>query len=213
MAAPHTASHTAPHGAPPSAAQPPRRADARQNRERVLAAAREVFTESGPEASLNEIARRAGVGPGTLYRHFPNRHALVAAVVKDRVTALCGHADGLLAADRPADEALADWLRAFLEHARTQHGMGVAAMIADADAAGGGAEAGGELDLNCHLSIHNSAEALLGRAREAGSVRRDLSADDLIQLVVGIALSTARSPDPDQPERLLALVLDAARPR
>jgi AcrR family transcriptional regulator len=199
--------------APQSAPQPARRADARQNRERVLAAAREVFTEAGPAASLNEIARRAGVGPGTLYRHFPNRHALVAAVVKDRVAALCAHADGLLAAGRPADEALADWLRAFLDHARTQQGMGVAAMIAEADATSGGAEAGDELDLNCHQSIHNSAEALLDRAREAGAVRGDLSADDMIQLVVGIALSTARSPDPDQPERLLGLVLDAARPR
>lgn len=183
-----------------TAAPSARRADARLNRERIVAAAREVFAEDGPDASLNEIARRAGVGPGTLYRHFPNRHALVAAVVVERVELLSAHADRLLTADSP-DDALAEWLGAFLAHARLHQGMGVAAMIEESDGLG----------VDCHRLILDAAASLLARSQRDGTARPDIAVDDLVQLVVGIALSAGHGGDEEQPARLLALVLDAVR--
>ncbi|GGV27462.1 TetR family transcriptional regulator [Streptomyces longisporoflavus] len=176
----------------------PRRTDARLNRERLLATAREVFAEAGPEASLNEIARRAGVGPGTLYRHFPNRSALLAAVLTDRIETLYALA-GTLASSESADEALTQWLRAFLAHARINQGLGSALLV----------EEPVPLGLDCHRLIMDAAAGLLSRAQRQGTARTDLAADDLVQLVVGIALSTARGHDAEQPDRLLALVLDA----
>ncbi|MGW2230212.1 TetR/AcrR family transcriptional regulator [Streptomyces formicae] len=178
------------------------RADARRNRERIVAAAREAFAESGPDASLNDIARRAGVGPGTLYRHFPARPALLTAVLKDRIDTLCGRADELLAANSP-DDALAEWLHVLLTHARANQGLGGAAMLEELSRPDA-------LGFDCHQRIQDTAERLLTRSQHAGTARPDLTATDLIQLVVGIALSTThRTKDPSQPERLLALVLDA----
>jgi AcrR family transcriptional regulator len=176
-----------------------RRADARLNRERLVVTAREVFAESGPGASLNEIARRAGVGPGTLYRHFPNRQTLLTAVLRDRIETLCGQAEELLTADS-ADDALGRWLGAFLTHARVNQGMGSALMIEGPDALG----------VDCHQQILDAAADLLTRAQRLGTARTDLTAGDLVQLVVGIALSTTHGADAEQPERLLELVLDAA---
>ncbi|MDI2128301.1 TetR/AcrR family transcriptional regulator [Yinghuangia seranimata] len=190
------ATTTGPAGAPGA-----KRADARLNRERVLAAAREVFAESGPDASLNEIARRAGVGPGTLYRHFPNRQALLAAVIQERVDALCAHA-GRLAEPGPegptADAALAEWLAAFLAHARLNHGIGAAAMAAHDE----------EFGADCHGRIFAAAASVLERAQREGTARSDVTVDDLVQLVVGLALSANQYGDEAQPARLLALVLD-----
>lgn len=175
----------------------PQRADARRNYARVVAAAHAVFAEEGPEASLNEIARRAGVGPGTLYRHFPTRHALLTAVLRDRIEALCRRADDLLTAESP-DAALAEWLRAFLAHARSGQGLGGALMTLESD----------ELGFDCHQRIRDAAAALLANAQRAGTARADLSPADLLQLVVGIALATARTTDAEEPLRLLTLILD-----
>ncbi|SEB73922.1 TetR/AcrR family transcriptional regulator [Streptomyces sp. TLI_105] len=179
-------------------AEPPQRTDARLNRERLVAAAREVFAEAGPGASLNEIARRAGVGPGTLYRHFPHRSALLTAVLADRVETLCAHAERLLASE-DADDALEQWLRAFLTHARVNQGMGSALLM----------ESAGELGFDCHRRILDVAAGLLARAQRHGTARADLAADDLLRLVIGIALSTAHSEQDGRPELLLDLVLDA----
>src|SRR3954452_21187219 len=93
----------------------PQRADARRNVERLIAVAREAFAENGADASLDDIARRAGVGPGTLYRHFPNRMPLMESVYRDNVEALCASASELLSAPSPG-EALAQWMRAFLDY-------------------------------------------------------------------------------------------------
>ncbi|MFB9593731.1 TetR/AcrR family transcriptional regulator [Streptomyces racemochromogenes] len=181
------------------AARPSRRTDARLNRERLVTAAHEVFTEAGPGASLNEIARRADVGPGTLYRHFPNRQTLLTAVLEDRVQALCEHAEKLCASDS-ADAALAQWLDAFLAHARANHGMGSALMVNEPDVP----------DSDCHQLILNAAASLLTRAQHHGTVRSDLTAGDLVRLITGLALSTVRDEDAEAARRLLALVLDAA---
>jgi AcrR family transcriptional regulator len=180
----------------------PLRAHARRNHARVVAAAREVFAEAGPEASLNEIARRAEVGPGTLYRHFPNRRALQLAVLRDRIEALCGRGDELLNSASP-DDALVEWLRAFLAHARSGQGLGGAVMTAAQD----------ELGFDCHERIRDTAARLLGNARRSGSARDDLPPGDLLQLVVGVALATAHTDDADEPDRLLGIVLDAVLQR
>ncbi|MGW6318105.1 TetR/AcrR family transcriptional regulator [Streptomyces sp. NPDC055099] len=180
------------------AGQSLKRTDARLNRERLVTTAQEVFAETGPGASLNEIARRAGVGPGTLYRHFPNRQALLTAVLKNRIQVLCGQAERLCTSDS-ADDALAQWLGAFLVHARADHGMGSALMVNEP----------GAPHLDCHQPILNAATSLLARAQQRGTARADLAAGDLVQLVTGIALSTVRDEDTDQANRLLALVLDA----
>ncbi|MEU3750250.1 MULTISPECIES: TetR/AcrR family transcriptional regulator [Streptomyces] len=185
----------------PAATRPGRRVDARLNRERLVAAARDVFAEAGPQASLNEIARRAGVGPGTLYRHFPNRSALLAAVLMDRIEALCGQAEHLTATAAP-DEALAHWLHAFLDHARASQAMAGALLTEDQD--------GAPETTDCHRLILDAAAAVLTRAQRQGSARPDLTADDLVQLTVGVALSTAHRDDEERPARLLALILDAA---
>jgi AcrR family transcriptional regulator len=174
------------------------RTDARRNRDHLVAVAEKTLAELGPEASLNQIARRAGVGPGTLYRHFPTRDALLAAVLEDRIATLCARADDLRAS-APPDTALAAWLRAFLDHARLNQGMAGALMAAHAAVSG----------TDCHQVIRDAAAELLTRAQSAGTARADLTAPDLIQLVVGIALATAHGDDADQPERLLAFVQDA----
>ncbi|GAA0955587.1 TetR/AcrR family transcriptional regulator [Actinocorallia libanotica] len=187
-------------GRTPPAPGPRKRADARRNRERLLAAARETFAEEGPDASLNEIARRAGVGPGTLYRHFPTRQALQSAVLADRIARLRAQADDLTATASP-HEALTTWLHAFLAHARGDHGLTGSLLTAPLDPG-----------FDCHAAIREAAENVLSRAQHAGTARPDVSADDLIRLTVGIALSTGQGDaDPARPDRLLALVLDAVR--
>ncbi|MFD0365686.1 TetR/AcrR family transcriptional regulator [Nocardia sp. GCM10030253] len=154
----------------------------------------------GPEASINDIARRAGVGPGTLYRHFPNRQALQAAVLRERIDTLCGYAEEL-ASDEPT-AAFASWLRALLGHARTDHGLGGAVLAGPVD-----------LGFDCRQAIHQAGAAPLDRAKGDGGIRADAAIDDVIQLVAGIALAARHGTDPDQPDRLLRLVLDALRVR
>ncbi|MEW2355661.1 helix-turn-helix domain-containing protein [Spirillospora sp. NPDC029432] len=178
------------------------RADAARNRERIVEAAREVFGTEGPEASLNEIARRAGIGPGTLYRHFPTRAALQAAVLAGRIERLRDRA-AELRRTLPPDEALAAWLRAFLAHAGTDHGL-AGHLIAQETAA---------LGIDCHQVIRDAAAELLDGARRAGTVRADVTAQDAIDLVVGVALATggAEGAGAGRAERLLGLVLDALR--
>ncbi|MFQ6328844.1 TetR/AcrR family transcriptional regulator [Nocardia sp. CWNU-33] len=174
------------------------RVDAQRNYERVLAAAGRAFAEEGPEASLNDIARRAGVGPGTLYRHFPNRQTLQAAVLRERIDTLCGYAEELSSSEPTS--ALTSWLRALLIHARTDHGLGGAVLAGPV-----------ELGFDCQLAIHQAGAVLLAKAEAAGGIRTDVTIDDVIQLIAGIALAARHSTDPDQPDRLLQLVLDALR--
>ena len=187
-----------------SPAAPRLRADARRNYERLLGAAAAEFAEhGGDEASLEQIARRAGVGIGTLYRHFPSRLALLEAVYLDQVEALRARAEELAGAEDPA-AALSDWLRALVAFSATKRRL-TQAMLATASS-------GSELMSSCGAVLHGAAELLLARAQQAGAVRPDVQARDMIRLVHGVSMVTEAAPaDPGQAGRLLGLVLDGLR--
>jgi AcrR family transcriptional regulator len=183
----------------------PMRADARRNYDRLVTAARTAFAEHGAEASLDDVARRAGVGPGTLYRHFPTRLALLEAVYRDDVTALCAEA-AELAATRPPEQALAAWMRTFVRYATGKRGL-VAALK----------ESLGEQTTSffteCSTALRQAAGMLLTGAQRAGAVRTDANVSDLLKLVHGISVVTEHAQDdPGQADRLLSVVLDGLRP-
>lgn len=178
----------------------PKRADARRNYELLIAAAAEAFAEHGADdVSLEEIARRAGVGIGTLYRHFPARQALLEAVYKDQVDGLEVLAGKLLTAESPGD-ALAEWLRAFAAFGRTKRSLS-AALIATL-----GKES--ELLSACSKVLRGCTEALLTRAQEAGVVRPDVQSGDLLRLAHGLIMaSEGAGADPGQADRMLSLLI------
>ncbi len=177
----------------------PKRADARRNYEKVLAAAREAFAEGGESTSLEEIARRAGVGIGTLYRHFPNRQALVEALYVDEVEGLCRSAAELDGAD--PWEALNSWFERFVAYIATKRALSHELLnYLGQDAA---------LFQVCRTSLFAAGEPLLVRAQEAGIVRPDVSIADVIQMVIAIAKVPAG--EPGQTEHLLRIALDGLR--
>jgi AcrR family transcriptional regulator len=184
----------------------PMRADAQRNYARLLSAAMAAFTEHGADdTSLEEIARRAGVGIGTLYRHFPTRQALLEAVYRDQVEALRARADELMGADAPG-EALAAWLQALMTFSSTKQSLTSALL----------ATIGRDSDLvsACSKVIWDAAEVLVKRAQQAGEVRADADTRDLIRLVHAVNIAAQRAPtDPGQSERLLGLILDGLRPQ
>ena len=176
-------------------ARRPRRADARRNYEKLLAAAREAFAEAGMTASLEDIARRAGVGIGTLYRHFPTRQDLFESVYVDEVEALCRTADEL--ADLPPWDALAAWLRRFVTYTATKRAIAEALNHKSTVFA------------TCRRAIDAAGEPLLRRAQESGDARPDSSFDDVIRLVGGVTMYPFA--DPAQLERVLTMALDGIR--
>jgi AcrR family transcriptional regulator len=178
----------------------PMRSDARDNRDRVLAAAKAVFAEHGAHASLNKIAQRAGVGPGTLYRHFPTLQALLVGIIGDDVEALCANGRALLTHPVP-DEALRGWLRAVATHATAMRGLVATEMAAEPTADTDAALAA------CHDAIRTTGTALLIRAQREGSTPTDAEIGDLLKLVNAVAWASEQAPhDPDLLDRLLALV-------
>ena len=182
----------------------PMRADAQRNYRRLLEAASGAFAEHGADdVSLEEIARRAGVGIGTLYRHFPTRQALLEAVYTDQVESLSARAAELLRAESPGD-ALAEWLRAMMKFSSTKRNMTTALL------AGLGTDS--ELLSSCAKEIKGAAESLIARAQQAGVVRADADAKDVIRLVHAVNIATEKAPDPGQADRMLALILDGLRP-
>jgi AcrR family transcriptional regulator len=190
--------------AEPAMPQTAMRADARRNYERLLAAAGAAFAERGSDdVSLEAIAKRAGVGIGTLYRHFPTRQALLEAVYRDQVEALRARADELLAT-QPPEAALAAWLHDVLEFGSTKRRLSAALMTTLGKDS--------ELMSTCKQLMRSSATDVLGRAQAAGVVRADASAADLLRMVHAISLTAEWSSDDDgQAGRLLALVLDGLR--
>jgi AcrR family transcriptional regulator len=155
----------------------PLRADARQNYERLIEVAADTIGELGPSVSLEEVAKRAGVGIGTLYRHFPNRQALLEAVYRDQVTAHCARARELQATTTPA-EALTLWLHSLLIHNLTMRGLKEALMAGEVS----------PVTSECKAKMHEVGGELLRRAQETGAVRGDIEVTDLLRLVHSIAL-------------------------
>jgi AcrR family transcriptional regulator len=153
------------------------RADAVRNRERVLEAAKAVFSAGGPEASLEAVAKRAGVGIGTLYRHFPTREALFEAVYRREVQQLTELAEQLKGEAEPVD-ALRRWLRSNVEFIATKKGMMAALALA--------VHGSSELYAHTFDRLTNAVGALLERAVAAGEIRADISPEDLLRALVGM---------------------------
>jgi AcrR family transcriptional regulator len=190
-----TSAETVPGVIPPR----PLRADARRNYEKLIAAARVAFTEDGASASLDNIARRANVGIGTLYRHFPTRQALLEAVYVDEVEALCRSAVDL--AGQPPWDALVAWLHRFVGYVTTKEALAeelFAYIDRDAD-----------VFQSCRAAFYAAGGPLLTRAQRAGVVRSDTDIREVVQLVVGIA--KIPSAERDQIERVLDMALDGLR--
>jgi AcrR family transcriptional regulator len=177
----------------------PKRADARRNYDKVVAAAREVFAERGASTPLEEIARRAEVGIGTLYRHFPNRQDLLEAVYVEEVEEICRTAADL--ADLPPWESLVAWLRRFVTYMAAKQALAAELLnYVDRDA---------PLFKNSRAALYASGGPLLERAQEAQVVRSDIDLAEVIHLVGGIAKIPAA--DPAQIEHILDVVLDGLR--
>ncbi|WP_020138396.1 TetR/AcrR family transcriptional regulator [Streptomyces sp. 351MFTsu5.1] len=170
------------------------RSDARENRARILAAAREAFTEDG-SASMNQIAQRAGVGAGTLYRNFPTREALVLAVYEDEVARIVATVPDLLA-EHPPLEALRRWTTDLVEAMRKKHGLG--------DALSPGAQQA--INEQSYGPVVAAITQLLDAGKKDGSIRTDADAGDFLQLTG--ALWRAPSTPEDRAPRMLALILD-----
>jgi AcrR family transcriptional regulator len=181
------------------------RADAVRNRERVLEAAKAVFSAGGPDASLEAVARRAGVGIGTLYRHFPTREALFEAVYRREVEQLGELAEQLKSEPQPV-EALRRWLRSNVEFVATKKGMSAALALA----AHGKSS---ELTAFSFERLTKAVGALLARAVAAGEIRADVSPEDLLRALIGMCYLH------DQPGwqasviRLLDVFIDGLRVR
>lgn len=176
------------------------RADARQNRRRLLGAAAEAFNAHGAGASLDDIARAAGVGNATLYRHFPTRQALVAAVYAERIDQLCGAA-GRLRAGHAAGDALVEWLHLVVEHMTGNRGLRdafiAAYRIRDDEET--------PETVQWHRMTHDAARPLVEDARAAGRLRTDLEVDELLALTVAVAHAGGTG---EPAGRLLRLMLE-----
>ena len=153
------------------------RADAVRNRERVLEAAKAVFSAGGPDASLEAVARRAGVGIGTLYRHFPTRESLFEAVYRLEVQQLGELAEQLKSEAAPVD-ALRRWLRSNVEFVATKKGMSAALALA--------VQGSSELSAYSFDRLTKAVGALLDRAVATGEIRSDISPEDVLRTLVGM---------------------------
>jgi AcrR family transcriptional regulator len=176
----------------------PQRADARANHAKLVAAARALFTEKGTSAPLEEVAERAGVGIGTLYRHFPARQALLEAAYVDEVEAMARAASEL--EELPPWDALSQWLHQYVGFAATKRALNEALMETDPSS---------NVLVTCRTAIVGAGTTLVERAQHAGVVRNDTTFPDIVRMVGAIALVPTE--DPEQKSRLLELALDGLR--
>jgi AcrR family transcriptional regulator len=178
------------------------RADARRNYERIVATAREVFFADGVEAPLDDIVKRAGVGAGTLYRHFPTREVLIEAVYRQEIEELASLAYEIIKVVSPED-AIREWFRELIRFHIERSGL-TAALKAAIDEES-------ETFGYCKGKLRDAAWALLEPAQAVGAVRADLEAVDLMRLSHGIGAS-AKFADEAGRERMLSVVLDGLKP-
>ena len=177
------------------------RADAQRNIDVLLQAALAVFAPSGVDAPVREIAEKAGVGIGTVYRHFPQRADLVAAVFRHEIDA-CADAAPILAAERDPGEALAKWIERYTAFVATKRGL--------AAALHSGNPAFDSLPAYFQARLLPALQSLLDSAVAAGEVRADVDADDLLNAVANLC-SQAHGEDPDRARRMVALLIDGLR--
>jgi AcrR family transcriptional regulator len=179
----------------------PLRADAQRNRDRLLAVAVRAFSQDGPDVPLDAIAREAGVGIGTLYRHFPTREALVEAAYRTELDKLCDAAPALLKT-LPPDRALRAWMDRFVDYMTTKRGMAEALKVVIAS--------GGNPYAVSRDRMLTAVGLLLDAGTAAGVLRPDVPAADVLTSLSGVTLAAAER---DQAGRLLDLLVDALRSR
>ncbi|GIG91103.1 TetR/AcrR family transcriptional regulator [Plantactinospora endophytica] len=184
--------------------QRPLRADAQRNRDRLLEVAVRAFSQDGPEATLEAIAKEAGVGIGTLYRHFPTREALVEAAYRSELDRLCDAVDELLRS-LPPDRATRVWLDRFVDYLGTKRGM--------ADALRAVIASGGNPFAHSRDRLTGAITSLLAAGAETGTLRSDVPAADVLASLGGISLAVGEPDQRDQAGRLLDLLLDGLRYR
>jgi AcrR family transcriptional regulator len=179
------------------------RKDAQRNRERILEVAKEAFTRFGAEASLDDIARQAGVGAGTLYRHFPTRDALIEAVYRSEVEKLAAAARKF-ADEMPPADALRAWMLLFVDHVAAKQ------IIAPAlNTIVGGPS---KLFESSHGQIGGAIEALVKRAIKSGDIRRDLEPFDLLRALIGVSHTAMISDWQRSAKRLVDILITGSRP-
>lgn len=180
-------------------AERPLRADARRNRDRILAAAVRLFAEPGPAPTFDRIAKEAGVGIATLYRNFPTREALVEAAYRSELVRLCDAAPGLLASG-PARAALRAWTGRFLDYTTAKAGM--------ADALRAAIDSGRNPYAHSREAMLAALTSLLTAGRADGTLRADVTPEDVFAALTGVALAAGGQDQREQAERLLDLLLD-----
>ena len=179
------------------------RADAQRNRERILELAKQEFTRVGANASLEDIAKKAGVGPGTLYRHFPTREDLLVAVYRSEMEKLAA-AERALADNRSPVEALRAWLLLFVDAVATKQIIApvLNTLVGDPK----------KVFEASYAQIHEALRALVKRAIKSGDIRKDLDPIDLLRAIVGVA-NVSASPDWQQSaRRLVDILIAGSRP-
>jgi len=179
------------------------RSDAQQNRDRVLEVAKAAFTRSGADASLDDIAKQAGVGPGTLYRHFPTRDALIEAVYRTEVEKLAA-AQRELSANLPPIKALRAWMMLFVDYIATKK------IIASAlNSVVGGPS---RLYDSSRVQVAGAIDALVKTAMKSGDIRKDLEPYDLLRALIGVS-NVATGPDwQESARRLVDILIKGSRP-
>lgn len=178
----------------------PMRADARRNYDKILAAARIAFGDKGSDASLDDIAKRAGVGPGTLYRHFPTRDVLIDALMRDWVERIRADSREVIESGRPAEEALATWFRQFVEHIGLYRGAAAKVMSAMDDESS-------PIYRKCRILSAANAE-VIAYAAEAGVLRDGVDSQEVMRLVSGVAAVVDQaSMSTQDAEPMLAIIL------
>jgi AcrR family transcriptional regulator len=180
------------------------RADARRNRERLLEVAVRAFSHGGPDVTLDAIAKEAGVGIGTLYRHFPTREALIEAAYRNELARLCDAVPDLLQ-DLPPDQATRAWMDRYIDYMATKRGM--------ADALRAVIASGGTPFEQSRDRLVGAITALLRAGTAAGTMRSDVEAVDVFASLAGVALIAGEPAKRDQAGRLLDLLMDGLRYR
>ena len=182
----------------------PLRADAQRNRDRLIEVATTAFTESGVDVALEDIARQAEVGIGTLYRHFPTRDALIATVYRSALDRLCDGVDARLQSD-PPDEVLADWMQRMIDHVATKKGLAVALKSAS------GSSDTSALFAYAHQRLRETVAAMLAAGAAAGVTRNDIEPTDLLRAISGICMVSDQPGWREQAGRLAGLLMDGLR--